>query len=59
MNEINFFLQKVKINDALNTVIFLAKRKEVDMRCIGEKYRKKEHYFEEECVEKMKETESL
>jgi hypothetical protein len=53
-----FFLQKDKINKTLNILYFLVKRDEANTRCTGINYRKKEHYFEEECMEKMRETEN-
>jgi hypothetical protein len=30
----------------------LVKRAGVNMRCTGKKYRKKEHWFDDECMEK-------
>jgi hypothetical protein len=51
-----FFLQKDKINEALNILHFLVKRTETNMRCSDVKYRQTKHCFDEECMEKMEQT---
>jgi hypothetical protein len=44
------------MNEPLNIIYFLVKRAVANMRCTGMKYRMKDRCFEEECMEKMKET---
>jgi hypothetical protein len=52
---IKLLLQNGKTNEAQNILIFLVRRAGAKMRFVGRRYRKKEHWFDEECMDKRRE----
>jgi hypothetical protein len=56
MQGIKHFLQKDQINEAHNLLLFSVSRAGAKMRCDRRRVRVKEHWFDEECGEKRKQT---
>jgi hypothetical protein len=49
-------LQKEEINNAINILYHVVKRAGDGMLCVTVQYRKKEHWFDEECLKRKRET---
>jgi hypothetical protein len=56
MQGIRYFLQKDQINEAYNLLLFSVRRAGAKMRCVRRMFRRKEHWFDEECWEKRRQT---
>jgi hypothetical protein len=56
MQGIQHFLRKDQVNEAHNLLLFSVRRAGVKMRCDRRRARAKEHWFDEECGEKRKQT---